>query len=75
MKKQIVARLGLDYVEPYSKFDWPYIPYVEKSSHPGFQAGCRFDYGFLKVALREGYEVTILQAEGRKPKARMKPRP
>ena len=59
--KRIIARLGVDQVSPYSKSCWPYIPYVEQSNHPRFVKGTRFDYGFLKIALENGYEVVIKQ--------------
>lgn len=36
------------------------IPVVIMSTHLRFVPGYRFDYGFLQIALREGYSVTIL---------------
>ena len=32
-------------------------PYVLHSNHPRFVEGSRFDYGFLKIALAEGYTI------------------
>lgn len=33
---------------------------VFHSTHPRFVAGSHFDYGYLDIALNEGYVVTIL---------------
>jgi len=35
------------------------IPVVVHSNHPRFVPGHRFDYGFLRIALSEGYSVMI----------------
>jgi len=34
--------------------------FVVRSNHPRFVDGSHFDYGFLNLASREGYTVTIL---------------
>lgn len=34
-----------------------YIPRVTKSNHKRFVVGTRFDYGFMSVALEEGYSI------------------
>jgi hypothetical protein len=34
-----------------------FIPCVTESNHPRFVVGTRFDYGFMCVALREGYRI------------------
>ena len=33
---------------------------VLKSNHPRFSEGSRFDFGFLEIANRQGYDVEIL---------------
>jgi hypothetical protein len=35
-------------------------PYVIESNHPRFVAGSRFDYGFLGIALAEGYTILFV---------------
>jgi hypothetical protein len=35
-------------------------PYVIESNHPRFVAESRFDYGFLQIALAEGYNVLFV---------------
>jgi hypothetical protein len=39
------------------------IPYVLLSNHPRFLPGTRFDYGFLHIALDEGYSVYFVARE------------
>jgi hypothetical protein len=34
--------------------------YVIASSHERFEVGSRFDYGFMGIAVEEGYTVTVL---------------
>jgi hypothetical protein len=34
-----------------------FVPRVTASNHPRFTVGTRFDYGFMCVALREGYRI------------------
>lgn len=55
-QKQIVAEMHLDWVKPYIG---ELIPVVIKSDHPRFIRGTRLDYGFVKTALRDGYDVTL----------------
>lgn len=57
---RIECEFRRDWVEPYANAG-DGIPVVVKSTHPRFVAGTRFDYGFLKIALREGYDVSIRQ--------------
>lgn len=61
MNKQIIAVYKKDPF--YPRFTRPpgRIPYVIKSNHPEYGVGVRLDYGFLEVALEDGYEVTIKQ--------------
>jgi len=33
------------------------IPQVTKSKHPRFVKGTRFDYGFMSVSIRDGYNI------------------
>lgn len=35
-------------------------PVVLESNHPRFTIGTRFDYGFLQIALDEGYTVLFI---------------
>ena len=36
---------------------------VALSNHPRFSAGTRFDYGFMGIAVGEGYTITIVPSE------------
>ncbi len=36
---------------------------VVRSNHPRFSDGTRFDYGFMGIAIAEGYTITILPSE------------
>lgn len=58
-EKVIVAQYTEDWVPPYAGHNGG-IPVVIASNHPRFQPGNRFDYGFLQVALAQGYTVIIL---------------
>ena len=62
MQKMIIAQMVRDNVSPYKEEDG-IIPSVVFSNHPRFRPGCRFDYGFLQVALGKGYNVLLLQKE------------
>lgn len=55
---KIEAQMTPDWVEPYSKMGQK-IPVVTESNHPRFQAGVRLDWGFVQVALRDGFQVNI----------------
>lgn len=57
--KVIVAQYSEDWVMPYARENSG-IPIVIASNHPNYQPGQRFDYGFLRVALAQGYTVVIL---------------
>jgi len=57
--KVIVAQYTADWVPPYAE-SGAGIPVVIASNHPRFKPGNRFDYGFLQVALAQGYTVIIL---------------
>ena len=37
---------------------------VIRSNHPRFSDGTRFDYGFMEIAGKEGYTITVLPSEG-----------
>ena len=43
-------------------------PYVVESTHGRFTNGTRFDYGFMQVALSQGYLVTVLPQDKNKQK-------
>lgn len=58
-EKFIIAKMVKDTVPPYSTWN-ALIPQVILSNHPRFHVDTRFDYGFLQVALKEGYNVLIL---------------
>lgn len=61
MKKPwIIAEMRLDTEPPYAAMG-NLIPIVVASDHPRFRPGTRLDYGFVQVALREGYNVTLRQ--------------
>ena len=36
---------------------------VMLSNHPRFSDGTRFDYGFMGIAVDEGYTITVLPSE------------
>ncbi len=36
---------------------------VVRSNHPRFYDGSRFDYGFMGIAVGEGYTITIVPSE------------
>lgn len=55
--KYIVAQLERENSEYGS------IPEVVISNHPRFVMGTRFDYGFLHIALDEGYTVFFIPRE------------
>jgi hypothetical protein len=58
--KRIVAVMRPDYIYPYVQMG-ELIPVVVKSNHPRFPRGTRFDYGFLRIALSEGYNIELKQ--------------
>jgi len=58
-QKVIVAQYTNDWIQPYSDGGGG-IPVVISSNHPQYQVGNRFDYGFLQVALAQGYTIIIL---------------
>jgi hypothetical protein len=41
--------------------------YVLASSHDRFNLGSRFDYGFMGIAVDEGYTVTVLPYQAVEP--------
>lgn len=50
----IVAQIQLE------KSEYEVCPVVVVSNHPRFKEGSRFDYGFLRIALDEGYSVLFI---------------
>lgn len=48
------VKCGLSYNDPWDGT----IPYVIASNHPRFVPGKRFDYGFMCVALNDGYCIS-----------------
>lgn len=60
--KFIIAVYASDAPDSYHGKDHK-IPWVVSSTHPRFVAGTQFDYGFLQIALGEGYDVQIRQVE------------
>ncbi len=36
---------------------------VVRSNHPRFSDGTRFDYGFMGIAIEEGYTITVLPSK------------
>ncbi len=44
--------------EPYPLYST--VMYVQESNHPRFTVGKRFDYGFMSIAVEEGYTITVL---------------
>ncbi len=59
MKPIIVAEYRADPYPVSVSAGMPGIPWVVRSNHPRFVPGTRFDYGFLQVALAQGYTVLI----------------
>lgn len=60
--KRIEATMQPDWVQPYARMG-ERIPVVTASTHPRFVVGTRLDWGFVAVALRNGYIVVITPAE------------
>jgi hypothetical protein len=58
----IDTEMRYDRIRPYADGPHPFLPFVIDSDHPRFDRGTRFDYGFLKIALSEGYDVHIKAA-------------
>ncbi len=57
LAKVIVAKMLPDTVPMYNG---SCIPVVMASTHSQFPVGARFDWGFVQVALDEGYSLLIL---------------
>lgn len=57
MNKIIVAEYRADTISTYAGQG---IPWVTLSNHPRFVPGTRLDFGFLRVALAQGYNVLLL---------------
>lgn len=55
----IVAKMFLDDVEPYKHMNQK-IPFVVESDHPRFVVGTQLGWGFVQVALKDGYRVEII---------------
>ena len=51
-----------DWVKPYST-EGNLIPVVLLSSHPDYGPETRFDYGYMQVALEQGYSIFLLNGE------------
>ena len=58
-EKVIVAQYTDDWAPPYAGHGGG-ISVVIASNHPRYTPGVRFDYGFLQVALAQGYTIIIL---------------
>ena len=56
--KCITAKMVDDWVEPYSKHNEK-IPVVVTSDHSRFVFGTRLDWGFVQVAIGDGWTVII----------------
>jgi len=54
----IKAKMVDDWVQPYSQ-SMMAIPVVIESDHPRFVEGTRLDWGFVQVAIEDGWIVTI----------------
>ncbi len=54
----IKAKMVDDWVIPYSAHKGK-IPVVTESDHPRFDEGTRLDWGFVQVAIEDGWMVTI----------------
>ena len=55
--KQIKAKMGDDDVLYWKGTK---IPFVIESNHPKYTIGTRFDWGYVRQAIKEGYTVTII---------------
>ena len=53
---EMIAEMMEDTVEMYKGSK---IPFVIKSDHPRFNNGTRLNWGFLQVAIEDGYTVTV----------------
>lgn len=56
-KRYVKAEMQPDYVAMYAR---QLIPIVTESNHPGFVPGTCLDWGFVQVAIGDGYTVTII---------------
>lgn len=56
---RIVAKMTADGHEPYRSWGEK-IPVVAESNHPRFPIGCRLDWGFVKIALEDGYRIELV---------------
>ena len=59
LKKQIITEMVHDWIPPYDLKPHNFIPIVKSSTHPRFTPNTRFDWGCVKKALNEGYQVII----------------
>ena len=64
MKKLIIAEMVKDNISPYKEVG-SVIPRIIYSNHPTFLQGCRFDYGYLQVALEDGYNIMLCQGDSK----------
>ena len=60
-QRRIEAEMRPDWIEPYAKAG-ELIPVVAISAHPRFPAGTRLDWGFIHLALLDGYDIKIRAA-------------
>ncbi len=56
MKKEIEAEMRPDHVKEYAGGT---MPYVIASTHDRFVVGTRLDWGFVNIALRDGFKLVI----------------
>ena len=61
--KYIKAEMRHDHIPMYAA-SMSLIPYVTKSDHPRFSVGTRLDWGFVQIAIQDGYTVTIKPYKG-----------
>lgn len=57
-KKEIIAKMVDDWASPYDELVIEVLLVIE-SNHPKFIVGTTLDWGFIQVALKDGYTVTI----------------
>lgn len=58
LEKFIEAEMVLDWVEPYQSYGSGILKVIQ-SDHPRFVEGTRLDWGFLSIALEQGYRLFL----------------
>lgn len=55
----VIAKMEKELLEPYGNMKNK-VPVVIESDHPRLVEGTRLDWGFVEVAVEDGYILTII---------------